>query len=387
MSEVGVSGFYYNEAKVKAGCAGINSAADKLKNITLETLTSLKNATNFPEFSEIAGGSSYVNSMQIHIPMACNNISELQNIIAAVMVGLGMAQTTEDAKEIKSFDITNGSSVQLDEQGLCDILDDVLDGMYGNVDAERFKNLTTKYGYGIAHTVMKLRDQLQISYGNDVKELKKYNIPENIPDVVKEDLNGLVVYPNDSYYSYENMIDGASYYVTIANLLINNNDQAQEKLKDYSDKDKAVAQNLLDKYWNHNSDGLQVNDQICEDLLKNGNLTTNSKSVTSENTNSTTTVPVTNETTSPSTADPTSPAMSASTSNPTPQAAPTITSDEILKYANESIRLGAGNVAMPDNVRETVQNLVDYAYKNASNPSAVQALTATDDVLAIINGQ
>ncbi len=387
MSEVGLKGFYYNEAKVTAGCAGINNAEDNLQNINLSTLTSLENATNFPEFSEIAGGSSYLDKIKTYLPNACNNISELQNIIAAVMVSLGIAQTTEDAKEIKSFDITNGSSVQLDEKGLCDILDAVYDGMYGSVDEVRFKNLVTKYGYAIAHTVMRQKGELEKIYGNDVEVLKKNNIPDHIIDEIKNDIKGgndLRVYPTDSYYSYENMINDASYYVKIANLLINNGAQAQEALKGYSEKDKLVAQNLLDKYWKHNPDGLQVNDQICEDLLKNGNLTANSKSATSEN--STVTAPVTNEPASSSTANPSSPAMSASTSNSTPPAAPTITPDEILKYANASIRVGKDKVAMPDSVRSTVQNLVNYAFRKAGDPSAVQPLTI-DEVLAIINGQ
>ena len=42
---------------------------------------------------------------------------------------------------------------------------------------------------------------------------------------------------------------------------------------------------------------------------------------------------------------------------------------------------------MPDSIRETVQNLVNYAYRKAGNPSAVPPLTINDEVLAIINGQ
>ncbi len=404
MSEVGLKGFYYNEAKVTAGCAGINNAEDNLQNINLSTLTSLENATNFPEFSEIAGGSSYLDKIKTYLPSACNNISELQNIIATVMVSLGIAQTTEDAKEIKSFDITNGSSVQLDEQGLCEILKAVLKGEYGSIDEVRRNQLEAKYGPGIADTVMQWKECLEshtdvLNYMQThpgvtkVEAMAEYNNVDTLKSVegfknlFKYNNNpNLMVYPTDSYYSYENMINDASYYVYIANLKINGSDSALEEFKGYSEKDKAVAQNLLDKYWKHNSDGLQVNDQICEDLLKNGNLMANSKSATSESSNSTATASVTNEPASSATANPSSPSMSASTSNSTPPAAPTITPDEILKYANASIRVGKDKVAMPDSVRNTVQNLVNYAFRKAGDPSAVQPLTI-DEVLAIINGQ
>ncbi len=359
----------------KAASAKINSCYDSIDGIS-SSLQAVLNASNFNGFE----GQSFLATINTNLTNISPLMEELISIKGNVAYALGLVDSPEEANETLSFDDSKINSRTFTEEDLMAIIEDVKAGKYdkyGYGNDNRIKAISDKWGDKVANMVID-----QIGYS----EAGYPGLNPTINDYL-QNYNDIKVYDKGlNEVSFASLEPFAQYYI----------DKANEVIADgwdnvhFDEKTAAIVLNLLNKH--KNDSGIVVNDAVLTTLIEDPNINLSTISENAEvnqavhNTNSTATASVTNEPSSSSTANPSNPAMSASTSNPPPPAAPTITPDEILKYANEGIRVGTDNVAMPDSVRETVQNLVDYAYKNASNPSAVQALTV-DEVLAIINGQ
>jgi hypothetical protein len=363
--------FKYDPELFKAASTKINSCSDSIDGIS-SSLQAVLNASNFNGFD----GQSFLATINTNLTNISPLMEELISIKGNVAYALGLVESPEDANGTLSFDESKINSRNFTEEDLMAIIEDVKAGKYGTGDDNRKKAISDKWGDKVANMVID-----QIAYS----EAGYPGLNPTVSDYL-QNYSDIKVYDNGlNEVSFASLVPFAQYYVDKANDVIANGWDSVN----FDEKTAAIVQAILNNHWNNS--GIVVNDAVLTTLIEDPNINLSTISGNTEvnqavhNSNSTTTPPVTNESASPSTANPSSPAMSAS--NPTPQAAPAITSDEILKYANEGIRVGTDNMTIPDSIRETVQNLVDYAYKNASNPSAVQALTATDDVLAIINGK